>query len=506
MTLRPAIPSVLSVLFVLSLHPLHSAPPTQQTTPARPITLRDNLPLLFADDSVLASSSGVIRTVHAARTRPAPVMEPTLPWEGGRIYVYGSVYQDAATGSLSMWYLGHPDHGPDGKAPRVPGFRSGKGDVVLYATSKDGLTWDRPKLGLHSFLGSKDNNIIFDLHSPSVLFDPSDKDSTRRYKMLGSRVGAYYSAISADGLTWQRYPDDNPILKSSDNISLTQDPFTGEYLAYNRQPSSKYGRCVSLSRSADFKTWSKPELTFAPDAEDNAWARNPGERMEVNNMSVFPHAGGFLGLPAMFRVLAANRPAADMKPGQSGTDGILDIQLITSADGKNWRRPQPRLPVIPRGRPGSFDGGTILGVSSTCVHVGDETWVYYTALSTSHGAPLPAKRNSIGRAEWRRHGFISLDAGEAGRIETRPVQFTTPGLLINADATAGELRAALLEADGTPTPGRTLDEAEPFTKDSTQWLARWRNGTTVPTDRPVRVLLSIKQSRLYSLSSKPPVR
>lgn len=465
---------------------------------ARVIALRE-LPLLFADDSGVAASSGVIRTVHPARTRTAPVLEPELPWEGSRVYVYGSVYFDETAKRLSMWYLGHPDLDAQGREIRVPGFRKGKGDVVLFATSADGLHWDRPALGLHSFQGSTANNIVFDLHSPSVLIDRREKDPAKRYKMLGSRTGAYYAAVSADGLTWKQHPDDKPVLTSSDNISLTQDPFTGDYLAYHRRPSAKSGRCVWLSRSPDFQTWSKPELVFAADAEDNAWVHNPGERTEVNNLSVFPHAAGFLGLPTIFRVLA-NREAGESTPGQSGTDGIIDVQLISSADGSHWRRTQSRLPVIARGAPGSFDAGAILGVSNTCVHAGDETWVYYTALTTSHGAPIPPKRNAIGRAEWRRHGFVSLDAGENGRVETRPLRLSSPELIINANAIGGELRVALLEADGSPIAGHTLEDSEVLHADATRWLARWRSGAPVPTDRPVRVVVAMKQTRLFSLS------
>lgn len=467
----------------------------------RVIALRD-LPLLFADDSGVASSSGVIRTVHPARTRSAPVMEPELPWEGSRVYVYGSVYFDDSADQLSLWYLGHPDLDANGQPPLVRGFRKGKGDMDLFATSKDGLHWERPALGLHSFQGSTANNIIFDLHSPSVLLDKRDTDPARRYKMLGSSSGKYYASISRDGLKWTRYPDDKPILNSSDNISLAQDAATGDYLAYHRQPSAEHGRCVSLSRCHDFKTWSAPELVFAADAEDNAWVKNPGERTEVNNMSVFPHAAGFIGLPTMFRVLGKDRPKGILTPGQSPTDGIVDVQLVTSADGRTWQRTHPRMPVIPRGAPGAFDAGTILGVSSTCVHVRDETWVYYTALTTSHGAPIPPKRITIGRAEWRRHGFVSLDCGEQGRVETKPLQLEGPELVINADATGGEVRVALLEADGKAIPGFTLEESEPLQTNATQWHARWHHGTTAPVDRPVRVVLQMKQVRLYSVSSE----
>ena len=464
------------------------------------IELRE-LPLLFADDSGVATSSGVVRTVHAARTRSAPVLEAQRPWEGSRVYIYGSVYFDEARARYSMWYLGHPDLDQAGAKPTVPGFRKGKGDMVLYATSQDGLRWDKPALGLHSFQGSTANNIVFDLHSPSVLVDSRDPDPARRYKMLGSSSGKYYAAVSADGLKWKNYPDNKPMLMSSDNISLTQDPLTGDYLAFHRRPTEVRGRTISLSRSRDFRTWSEPELVFAPDAEDDAWVRNPGEQTEVNNMSVFPHAAGYIGLPTMFRVLGKNRKPSEIGPGQSPTDGIVEVQLVTSEDGRNWRRTQPRLSVIARGAPGNFDGGTILGVSSTCVNAGDETWVYYTALSTSHGAPVPPKRIAIGRAEWRRDGFVSLDAGELGRVETKPIRLGAPSLFINANAAGGELRVALLEADGRAISGFALEDSEILKSDGTRWPAKWRSAAAVPTDRPVRIVLEMKQCRLFSLSS-----
>ena len=76
-------------------------------------------------------------------------------------------------------------------------------------------------------------------------------------------------------------------------------------------------------------------------------------------------------------------------------------------------------------------------------------WIYYSAINTGHGAPVPPKRITIGRAEWRRHGFVSLDAGpEGGEVETQPLQFDSAGLVVNADAGHGELRVAVLEADG----------------------------------------------------------
>lgn len=404
-----------------------------------------------------------------------------------------------------MWYLGHPDVDERGETPAVSGFRKGKGDMVLYATSQDGLRWEKPALGLHSFQDSTANNIVFDLHSPSVLLDARESDPAKRYKMLGSLAGKYFAAVSPDGLKWRKFPDAKPILISSDNISLTQDPATGDYLAYHRRPSEVPGRNVSLSRSHDFQTWSDPELVFAPDAEDDVWSKDPDEHTEVNNLSVFPHAAGFIGLPTMFRVLGKNRKPSELSPGQSPTDGIVEVQLITSEDGRAWHRTQPRVNVIARGAPGRFDAGTILGVSSTAVDVGDETWIYYTALTTSHGAPVPPKRSSIGRAEWRRHGFVSLDAGERGRVETKPLRLGAPALFVNANATVGEVRVALLEADGRAIPSYSAADCEPLRADATRWPVRWKSSESPPVDRPVRVVVEMKQARLFSISSAAPI-
>src|SRR5204863_3623734 len=91
------------------------------------------------------------------------------------------------------------------------------------------------------------------------------------------------------------------------------------------------------------------------------------------------------------------------------------------------------------------------------------------------------------RAEWRLHGFASLDASPAGgKIETKPILVTGGSLLINADASRGRLGAALLEADGRPIKGFGIEDFEPLQSNATRAVARWKGGA-VPADRPVRV-------------------
>lgn len=476
---------------------------------AGPLRL-DSLPLLFADDSGLVNRRDVVRVIHPAHPSAAPVMVGEKPWEGPRIYAFGSVYYNAATKQYQMWYLSVPEAVAAGVSEEdrsavghVPTFR-GKGYfLVMYATSPDGVTWTRPNLGLHSFDGSTDNNIVYDLNSPTVLRDRFESDPARRYKMLGTIHRNYYAAYSPDGIRWTS-ASDKPVLPFSDTIMLAQDPNTGEYLAYHKRPAVVRGfdrRVVWLSRSRDFLTWSEPQMVFTADEADDDWSRQAGERTEVYDMAVFPHAAGYLGLPVMFQMMEL-RPRNMMGPGQSPWAGPLDVQLATSVDGTNWRRSMPRIPVIPRGAPGTFDGGGILNVSSTAVDTPTETWVYYTAMATGHGAPIPPKRMTIGRAVWRLHGFASLDAGpDGGRFETKPLQVAAGKLVLNADASRGQVRVALLEADGKPISGYELESSEVLQADAHQWPARWKNQAQVPTDRPVRVVVEMLNTRFYSLSS-----
>jgi hypothetical protein len=405
---------------------------------------------------------------------------------------------DPATGGFRLWYMSRAERSTE--TGRTPTLRTNGYDLTLYATSPDGLAWTKPALGIHPFEGSAANNIVFDLHSPSVLLDSRDPDPSRRYKMLGYFHGAYHSATSPDGLHWTRDPREKGIIAAADTITLAQDPRTGHYLAYHKRPDPK-GRTVWLSESADFVSWSKAERVFASDAFDAEWTTKPTQRVDVYNMAVMPHAGGFLGFPAMFRIMRM-RAKSEVTAEQSNHDGPIDIQLATSVDGRIWRRTTPRVPIIPRGAPGTFDGGAMLGVTNTAVHTATETWIYYTAINTGHGAPMPPKRLTIGRAEWRRHGFVSLDAGpDGGRIETVPLQLGHPSLIVNADAHRGQLSVALLEADGSPIAGFSQADCEPLKADATQWSAVWRNRPVIPTDRPVRVVLEFTNTALYSLGT-----
>ena len=441
----------------------------------------DSLPLLMVDDGGIARNSGAVRSFYPAQTLPAPVIKADRPWESGRVYHYGSVFRDETSGEYRLWY-GTP-----------------KPSKVLYATSPDGLAWEKPALGLVEFEGGRDNNILIeDLHSASIIIDAREADPARRYKLVGAQRDAYLAFCSPDGLHWTREPA--PIaLPVEDTLNLTQDPASGDYLLYHKRQVMLRGfkrRTVWLSRSADFRRWSKPVPVFEADLTDDAWA-GAGQRTDVYNMAVFPHAAGYFGLPTMFQVRATREKSA-LGEGQSPDDGPIHVELATSRDGVAWKRPEPRISLLPAAEGGAFDRGAILGLSNQFVHHEGKSVLYYTGLTTTHGAPIPPKELSIGRAAWRLHGLASLDAGaETVRLETKLLRCGRCQLSVNADATGGSLRVGLLEADGREIPGCTLGDCQPLVNSETAWIAQMG----IPVDRPVRVVVEMSRAKLFSISA-----
>ena len=441
-------------------------------------------PQIFVDDALIAHRQGVRRTVHACRKLPGPVLETEKPWEGGgddrRVYTYGTVLRDPQTGQFRMWY---------NRMARV-----------LYATSSDGVHWDRPELGLVAFGDDRQTNILpASFHSPSVIFDGEEPEPAQRYKMLGHQGGKGYGvAHSADGLEWREY-EGNPVLPGGDTCTLARNPYTGEYLAFHKLHREHRGhprRLVYLSTSSDMRNWSRPALVLAPDAMDDAQTKADGGRWaEFYNMSAFPYGGQFLGFVTQFRY--TGKPT-ESGPAQSPDDGPIDVHLVHSRDGRRWERTERRTPAIPNG-PYAYDAGCILGVTNWPVVVGDEVWFYYTAITTTHGGYLPEKVITVARASWRMDGFVSLDAGAAGGVvETVPLECPGGRLSVNADAEGGEVRVEVLTAGGKAIGGYGAADCIPLLGDSVRHGVRWREHDCVPGGTPFRLRFLLRSVRLFS--------
>ena len=114
---------------------------------------------LFLDDYEITRNVGLTRQVHRPDLHPGgAVLKPDTPWES-RVSIYGTTLYDPGERLFKRWYLTGP--GANRDTFEVRG-RTVPGNVTLlgYATSRDGVHWDKPDLGQVSINGSKHNNIV----------------------------------------------------------------------------------------------------------------------------------------------------------------------------------------------------------------------------------------------------------------------------------------------------------------------------------------------------------
>ena len=504
-------PSLFLCAMTLSA-PLLSQEAARERPPA-PV-LKKGEKQLFVDSVMIRSKQGVTRVIHPAKKLEHPVLKAEMPWEvrsedgiiDKRVNIYGTVLRDAKSGSFRMWYA---DAGS-----------------VLYATSSDGIRWERPLLKVKGATNETDLR----LHSPSIIEDKFEPDPAKRYKAVGNASTGvddaklqrlrdkfemvdwyrdktqrlYYAAHSADGLRWKVDPE--PILLGCDTITLSQDPVTGEYLAFHKRqgdPRVLGIRHVFLSVSKDMKHWSEPHPVVVADEVDNKATRKlkGGTYSEYYNLSAFPYAGQWLGFVTHFR--RVEPPSAlfgndEVNGRKRSATGIIDVQLVTSRDGRHWDRCSDRSPVIPLG-PHPYDAGSIFGLCNAPVIVGDEMWMYYTASTTPHGGLAPEKEQSIARAAWRIDGLASLQAKDKpGSIETHDFLPEGSKLTVNADVKNGSLSVEVLDATGQVIPGYEKESSVIVKQDSVKLPIRWKDADTLPADKPIRLRFRLENGDLYS--------
>ena len=414
---------------------------------------------LAVDDRWIAETACIRRRIHPPRIHPQPVLTVDRPWEALGVLLYGTVHREASDGTLRMWYLAidADDH------PRL-----------CYATSSNGVDWQKPDLGLCEFGDSTANNIVFDppgrMDSANIIIDSDD--STAPYKLvchlLTDGKEELWGAVSSDGLTWEMQPE--PIGNGfSDRQQVMTFPDNGEFVILCRAPEmfDTYGeRAVYRMTSRDFKTWSAPELVFKSALDDPP-------HMECYSMTGFRWASVYLGVWERMHV------APD----------VVDCELVVSHDGQKWQRIQPRTTFLELGPPGSWYSDWICTSSNPPIARDGVLWWFLSGRTGCHDESPPLNLRAIGVATSRIDGFASLMATEQGGwIRTRVFAWSGGELAINADARrcmsmdprffSGSIRVEVLDEAGVPTAGFTRDDCEPFTDDTKGECreVKWRGG------------------------------
>lgn len=357
-----------------------------------------------------------------------PLLPSDRPWENATNNYYPNVHWDAAARVWKLWYkdvLADPEAiaAMDG-----PSTVHDVGWYLLYATSADGLRWEKPALGLHRFAGRDDTNAVArDCPNVGVFVDPHDPDPARRYKMVHDvGLGKPRVRFSGDGLHWgpaQEVQGFSAQQGDTHNNAFF-DRRSGKYLWFTKLYLGE--RLVSRLESDDFLHWRSSGLVLRSTLAE-------GRAAQTYALTVFPYAQGYLGYLMMYHV---------------GRDRRVDCELAFSPDSIHWERVAPGTAFLPLGPPESYDGGCIYAQAGPPVAEGDRLVIYYGGSPTVH---LGWKRSaSLCRATIgldRFAGYEPLDGARPAVLTTAPLRPAGGEVGLVADGPV--TRETLPAADGT---------------------------------------------------------
>ncbi len=442
-------------------------------------------PQVFVDDFAVQSMRGLVRRINVlAKHHSNPVLKPDHPWEENFALPISCFY-DRDEKLYRMWY-------------RPAGHKFN----LAYATSRDGLTWDKPILRQYSYKGSKENSQLSVYTGPAwggVIKDVRDPDPQRLYKLLSynqaTRSNSLYLFVSPDGLTWKPHSD-KPLLEGLADCHTLQgwDPKINRYVAYVRP--DKAIRTIARTTSEDMVNWSEFQTVLEPDEDDP-----PGT--QFYGMSSFPDHGVYYGLLWVYH------------PNQL----MIDVQLTFSRDGEHWQRAGRRHPILMYGLPDQFDSHLLIAMQP--ILMGDEVKVFYLGYNQPHAVvypneaypPLPAtpprkdqpwlatRVGCGGLATCLRDRFVSLTAGaEDGELITKPFKIDGSQIRLNADGKRGSIMAELIAADGKPIPGFTAAESIPLRDDGVAIPVRWKGDKSLSAlqGQTVQLRVLMKNARLFA--------
>ena len=488
--------------------------------------------VLFLDLWELAERRHVDLIVNTAKKDPR---NPVLQGEPGswdsQAICYGTVLHDE--GRYRMWYTA----------------RSGTTDcaVCCYAVSDDGITWERPNLGLFEYHGSTDNNICAlgeipprelpirsgrPTPNPSVVKDEREPDPARRYKMMLNSQYVHDVKLfclmlhSPDGIHWtpaDPHPEvtgRTPFMRAErGTVELME---ANAFFCDELEPDAArrwkvYGQAAG--RTGPGGEVRVGVVAHSPDGEHWTveWDRpvldpRGGSYVGDHLLSVWPYREYYLGVP-------------DVWPESRSCDD----ELTVSRDGYHFVRVADGQKLIARGEMGEWDAQFVSN-ANTLVTAGDQILIYYAGTRQPNLIGHPATHYVIEDATHGQTGLARVPVDgwtylrvradrSAGSVTTNPIALSdlSGSDLSGLDLTvkAGHLRPGrdylvaelIREPDGTVLPGFSAADCTPVDTDADAAIVRWgeRGAGEADASAAVRVRFHLMGdgARFYCFGFRP---
>lgn len=379
------------------------------------------------------------------------------------------------------------------------------------AESDDGITFQRPNLGLHSFGDVGETNIFLtsedhgDHNFAPFLDTRPEVPEDERYKALGSLrghvMGGLMAFASADGIHWRVLSEEPVITKGkfdSQNVAFwseTEECYVAYYRSQIKSEGDKgYGiRSISRATSDDFLTWSDPELMTYGD--------RPLEQLYTNQTTPYfraPHI--YLAFPKRF---VMNRQA--MSEEDIETYGVVkaaqakhlsDGVFMTTRGGTVYDRTFMEAFVRPGRDPQNWLARTLMSTRGVWETAPGELSLYY-----HHRYAQPTQ--FLQRYTLRTDGFISVQGPyEGGELLTRAFTFTGNRLVLNyATSAAGSVGYQLETPEGEVIDGHSFDDCDLIFGDHIARTVTWQGSSDLRSliKQPVRLRVRLHDADLWSI-------
>jgi hypothetical protein len=388
----------------------------------------DAIKYLLLDQRIIKKTENVKLEVGKAEKYDAnPLFGEDKEWEMRFDNLYGNVIFDKEENIYKCWYspfiVDSVSHGMTlEQRNREYNEPQDREMGICYATSKDGINWEKPDLGLVEYNGSKKNNIVWrGPHGAGIFKDMHEKDPAKHYKVIFQGLAV---SFSSDGIHWNEKTKVNGVEVAGDthNNALWA-PTLNKFVGITRTWGNEFGREVARIESDDFINWTKEEVVLHGINKD----------LQTYAMPIFYYNGVYLGLIAIHR---------------QSTDRVW-TELTWSPDTRNWFRIDEGNPLIANSEKKlDYDYGCVYACASP-VFIDDKVMLYYGGSDWLH---FGWRNGFLCLATLRPDGFagyVQKNRNQEGIIITKLISYKGGALKLTADVeNGGSIEVSILNSDG----------------------------------------------------------
>ncbi len=397
---------------------------------------------------------------------------------------------------------------------------------IHYATSTDGIVFEKPDLGIHEgnvLIKGNQNGAdgkpitgIRGCSGFSVLDSKHQKvpHARARYTAMyrswvPGRHGGLSLAYSDDGLLWTEYSENPVRVGESDTFNnFFYDERIQKYVAYIRPmihagPKS-VNRSVARIVSDDMIKWEDERVVLDTDDRDAHpvgsinEAKNPdgtgyprGRNQQFYGITTAPYGNDlYLGFASLY----------DVEPG------TMALEFVHSYDGVDWRREATRQPFISNSGKDNWDAGIIY---YPCVgnplEVGDNWLFYYHGTNFDHHMRNVSREDlgeyrAMGAVKMGRDRLIGYEASEVpGDLVSKSFTLNGKELFLNTDAEVGQVRVSICNEQGNSLKGFTLSDAVPIKKNGVRIPVSFQEGGSLASleGRQIRLRIYLEKATVF---------